>query len=960
MSADIPGATNALPGPYTLVQTQSASTSISGGSLVTAMIGQGYTNQTIVAQALGGGQDGLNPTYTSTSGSDGRHFVLGQSPVVSNRTTLFLNGIPLTGIEGTITPTTTFSTNYNYILDIANGEILLQAAYIVNQGGQNYVPLSTNVGLGVINSLTLVDANDPPETWTIRCVAVQRNAMNQPIGGTATFIAIGSVSGEILDANGNPIVWIANNEVVSNGILSFSIVETQSMNVVVSPFVPGDAFTVIVNSGVLVKNDSLTANYIPVAQINNPTLTQGQAQTIATFGTPDGTGNTSLSMGGQLFYSNGASSLICLQAAPPLPRRTSFSLSPSVNSASTNPDDYIFPLPVGVIPAIGDDIHFFITNNATQVESQILPNQYTYYSFEYSDLPGSPLADFIFSQNPAPTGFSYYYTVIQSFETLVSGFDGYIGRVGSGANGSQTSQGVFGSSVTFDNTYIGKVLKIIDATNVANISIGTATDISYAYLINNVIDGQLYVELASVPGSNLLDLSPTTVFPDFTSESPETFEVIDPATLEPVSGGSGTDGVLTAIIDTGTATLSSIQVNFDDISNILNLKIQINGSDFNDGLYDILGYAPLTNTLTIAKAIVNETGVTFEIIDPTMESDYIVINQNVVPNGYALNVTLVDQRDASFYDAGWLNALAALETVQCDILVPLPNQTISVIFQNCVQHVLAMSNIVNKKERVLFIGAINGLTPANLTGQSLAAVEDLGPLEGIPGTNPSLILQANPQDLANYSVAAAYGDTYRVVYFFPDQIVVQAGANNVMIDGFYLAAAAAGFESANINIQNPLTNKNLSGFTILSNQMYSTLILEQLAAAGVCTLQPIAGGGNVVWGITTTQSGFAEEQEISIVFIRDRVAKTLRAGFQGFIGTAQTINTSAELNAEAVLILNSLVSQGLITAYADLSVAQDTVDPRQWNITVMVSPAYPINWIYIVVNVGQLNLGSGT
>jgi hypothetical protein len=940
MSADIPGATNALPGPYTLVQTQSASSALPGGALVTAMIGQGYTNQTIVAQAQGGGVDGLDPTYTTTSGADGRHFLLGTFPVVPNRTTLFLNGIPLVGMESVISTTTTFSNQFNYLLDPTTGEILLQAAYLVNQGGANYVPLTTNVGLGVINDLTLEDANAPPETWTIRCVAVQRNAMNQPIGGTATFIAIGSVSGEILDANGNTIVWIANNEVVSNGILSFSIVETESMSVVVSPFVPGDAFTVIVNSGVLVKSDSLTANYIPVANINAPTLTQGQNQVIAQFGVPDGTGNTSLSLGGQLFYSNGASSLICCQAAPPLPRRTSFLLSPSVNSASLNPDDYIFPLPVGVIPATGDDIHFFITNNSTHVESQILPNSFPYYTLGTAGQPTE--SEFIFSSNPAPTGYSYFYTVVQSFETEVTGFDGYIGRTG-----PQTNYGVFSSSVEFDNTYIGLALKIIDATNVANIA---------TYIVNNVVDGELYVELTS----GLPFLTPTALFPDFTAESPETFELIDPTTNSVVSGSSGTDGVLTAIVDTGTATLSSVDINFSSFSSLLNYKLQINGSDFNDGLYDILGYSSLTNTLTICKAIVNETDVRYEIVNPALESDYIVINQNVVPNGYGLNVTLVDQRDATFYDAGWLNALAALETIQCDILVPLPNQTISVIFQNCVQHVLAMSNIVNKKERVLFIGAIQGLTPANVTGQALAAVEDLGPLEGIPGTNPSLILQANPQDLANYSVAAAYGDTYRVVYFYPDQIVVQAGANNVMVDGFYIAAAAAGFESANVNIQNPLTNKNVSGFTILSNKTYSTLILEQLAAAGVCTLQPIAGGGNVVWGITTSQSGFPEEQEISIVFIRDRVAKTLRSGFQGFIGTAQTDNTAAELNAEAVLLLNSLVSQGLITAYANLTVAQDTVDPRQWNITVQVSPAYPINWIYIVVNVGQLNLGNAT
>jgi len=342
------------------------------------------------------------------------------------------------------------------------------------------------------------------------------------------------------------------------------------------------------------------------------------------------------------------------------------------------------------------------------------------------------------------------------------------------------------------------------------------------------------------------------------------------------------------------------------------------------------------------------------VLDPTLQSNYVVVNHNVVPNGNQLRVTIVDARDASFFDAGWLNALASLETVECDIVVPLPAQTISVIFQNALSHCLTMSNIRNKKERVLFIGAIQGLTPDNLSGNSLAAVENIGILEGIQGETITDILSGNIEDLANYSVPNAFGNTFRCVYFYPDQIVVTAGANNVLIDGFYLAAAAAGYEAADTTIQNPLTNKTLSGFTILRNKQFSPAVLEQLAAAGVTTLQPVAGGGKVVWGLTTSQSGFVEEQEISIVFIRDRVAKTLRAGFQGFIGNPQSPDTTNILNTRAVIILNALVGQGLITAYAGLQVAQDSVDPTQWNIVVAVQPTYPVNFIYIKVNLGKI------
>jgi hypothetical protein len=198
------------------------------------------------------------------------------------------------------------------------------------------------------------------------------------------------------------------------------------------------------------------------------------------------------------------------------------------------------------------------------------------------------------------------------------------------------------------------------------------------------------------------------------------------------------------------------------------------------------------------------------------------------------------------------------------------------------------------------------------------------------------------------------GSTYRCVYFYPDQIVVQAGTENVFVDGFYIAAAAAGYESADLRIENPLTNKVLSGFSILRNKLFTPTTLEQLSTAGVTTLQPVAGGGRVIWGITTSQSGYPEEQEISIVFIRDRVAKTLRGGFEGYIGNPESEDTEATLNTRAVILLNALISQGLLTNFANLVVQRNEADPRQYDISVKVQPTYPVNWIYIKVSIGQI------
>lgn len=914
--ANIPGATNVLPGVFTDVITQSRGVSVPGGSRLAAMIGEGTTDQTLVSQAQGGGLDGLNSTYTSTSGADGRHFLLQSAPIISNRTTLFKNGVPLVGLEATI-DNLPFSNAYDYKIDITTGQIELQSGHLKDQGGSDWTALSTNVGDGYVSNLSLVDTNAFPETWTIRCVSVQRDAMSNPISGTAKFLAYGSISGAKLDINGNPIIWVSNGQTVSNGILQFAIYDGATV------FREGDGLTVIVESGVLVRNDSLTANYIPVANLNDPVLNLGMNDVVNRHGFPSLTNN--LSLGAQLTFANNSPSLISVQAAPPLPRRTSYILEPDgVNSTSTNPDDYIFPLPIGVIPDFNSNIHFFVTNLTTNVETQILPNKLDYYLL---DTAGQPTTNqFIFDAIPAPGGYSYFYTVVESLANMASGFDGYFTR-----NPAFRNQGTFASdSIVFDSTYLGKTLKIIDSANVANIM---------SYNVTAVSEGKLYAVAAAA-------------FSDFVNDTGLTFQVIDPATGTAVAGGTGTDGVLVANVGLGTATLTSATINFGALSGIAGFRVQITGSASDDGLYDINSSGSFT--VSIAKTVVTEHDLRFEVLDSTEVSNYIVVNQNVVPNGYRLRVSIVDDRDADFFDAGWINALESLEAVECDILVPLPKQTISVIFQNSLSHCLTMSNIRNKKERVLFIGAISGLKPENLSGAKAAAVEDIGILEGIQGETVTDILSGNIEDLTNYSVPDGFGNTYRAVYFYPDQIVVQAGSDNVLIDGFYLAAAAAGWECANVKIQDPLTNKVLTGFTILRNKMFSQQILESLANSGVTTLQPVAGGGRVVWGITTTQSGFPEEQEISIVFIRDRVAKNLRAGFAGFVGQAETPDTAAVLNTRAVILLNSFISQGLITAYKDLSVTRDTVDPTQWNIAVRVQPTYPINFIYIKIGVGQL------
>lgn len=817
---NFPGGAGAAPGVYDEVVTNSTATSVPGGVRTAVILGEGVRVERLVSSAVGSGKDGLDPTYTTTNGSDGRHFLLTFGPVVSNRTTLLKNGIPLVGHEDAIT-TSSFSPFYDYRIEIETGKIELQSAALVDQGGSFYVANSLNVGTGTINSLSLVDDNAPTETWTVRCASVRRDGYGNPIDGYAKFVVQGSVSGVILDGYGNQITWQSNNSLTSNTILSFAISEGATK------FREGDKFLIKVKGGALSRGDSLVANYIGVADVNDPEFFTDLTDITDKHGTPS-TDNR-LSLGAQLAFANNPPGVWACQAAPSIPRRLSYILEGSA-SGNNLADDLEFRLGLDVIPDTDSNIHFFVTDPITKTEVQILPNKVDFY-------------DPAFTSSPA------------SFQ--------------------------FGGAHSFSYTVI---------------------------------------------------LDPN-------------FESID----------HGEDGVLTVLSST-TATLSSASYLFTSADASATRKIEILTPDPNAGIYNVVSVSGGLVTIGRPTGIfVNSTSVHFNVLDSVTSGAVVLFTKDLALSaGQTLRATIVDIKDAPFFDVGWQAALQALETIECDIVAPLPSQTISAIFGTSRSHCDTMSNIKNRKERVLFIGAISGLTPDNVIGNTPAAVEDIGVLEGIQGDDISEILAGDTEDLTDYGVQNSFGNTFRTVFFYPDQIVVQIGADNTKVDGFFLSAAAAGFLSGVPNIAIPLTNKTLSGFSILRDKLFRPSVIENLINGGITVLQPAIGGGNVIWGRTTTNSGFPEEEEISIVFIRDRIAKTMRSAFQSFIGQAESSTFQGSLMARANSILTSFISSGLITAFTDLKVLRDSVDPRQWNITVQVQPVYPVNYIFIKIGLGIL------
>lgn len=1076
--ANIPGISGPVnPDVFSRDQIRTTGVSLPGGARVLAIVGEGRREETIVSSAVGGGHDGFSPDYSGNANPDGRHFALSQSPIVINRTTVLLNGIPLTGFESQIS-SSSFDSRFDYRIDSNLGHIELQGASLVDQGGKLYIRGASNFGDGYLPLLEVATKNAPAENWTLRCAGVSRDGYGRPLSKTETFTLTGTVTGQVRTTSGSPIVFsvdaygidgyyavnypfiglnsttsqparndgyfatpdnsvplgfrplvpsdsnltsnllyskdgyflqaapgdtvtvsvagtpsstytalvtvVHNDKVLetdtpialtnsnvtaqANGLtfhitapkvlhtssatwnatvvgksirspfgdfgvvgliqeqgIYNSVVHTLrlsgSLSASVSPGVQwqtfqtnglinfaimeglvafdiGDRFDFVVFSRRLNQNDNLVAQYIAQSDINTPQFFSEVLDVYSKHGRPS-TSNT-LALGAQLAFTNGAPGIFCVGAAPGLARRTSAVLldvsdgkTPGMgfNGSTTNPSVDSLRLPLA--PGAMPDVNtdlHIFINHRDPATGSVTERQV---------FPNK--SPFYASANAGPVGEAafvnnnvYSYTLVLDHDILQAGAAGATDK--NKPYNFTAVDAQFSSNDKTNGLGVGNVIRFVggaknDGTRFT--SFNDPTIISSTDISNGIVaaDGSIALRIANVLSSTTVVLSNGAPI-DLTTSAP--FATIQGGTF----GGF--------------------------LQNLQSVDWQ---------LIDASQNVVLTASLLFSKD---------------------VVTNGTLQQGDGVRITYVDRLDAPFFDPNWLLAYESLEAFDVQMVCPLPTMTISSIFRAGQTHVESQSYIQNKHERVLLIGAITGITPDALLGNTKVAVEDIGILEGIQGASPADVLSGNVEDLADYSINTNYGNSNRIEYFYPDQIIVNVGGELTALNGFYISAAAGGWYANNQNIAEPLTNKSLSGFSILSSRQYKPTILNKLAGIGVTVLQPITGGGNVLWAKTTSNSGFPEDQEASIRFTRDRVQRVLRDGMRGLIGTVETTATPSIMITRVVSILNALVSQGLITAFVDVTVARDAVEPRQWNVFARYSPAYPLDFIFIDLEVGVL------
>jgi len=276
---------------------------------------------------------------------------------------------------------------------------------------------------------------------------------------------------------------------------------------------------------------------------------------------------------------------------------------------------------------------------------------------------------------------------------------------------------------------------------------------------------------------------------------------------------------------------------------------------------------------------------------------------------------------ASTTDINFALSYTALEKEDCNIIVPLPTSNYDAVFGNGKIHVDNMSKITAKKERMLIIGAPLGTTVSDV-------------LDNATG------------------VDAYYGDSYRVVYCYPDEYMRDVDT----LPGIFIAAVIAGKAASFTSVTTPLTWKDLSGFLIPNDKKMTETEMNLLAADGVTVITPTASGGRIRHGLTTTNSGDVNWEEPSVVWTKDYVAQVSRQilenTFTGKVIDADT--TPGEVKAKQQSICLALVGTKTISRFANVSAVQSDIDPRQINVTFDIMPQYPLNWIYIKFSLGVI------
>lgn len=1064
--ANIPGVSGYIqPGAFARDRVVSRGVSIPGGIRVLGILGEGSREETLVESALGGGQDGV----ASPSGEiDGRHFQLPLAPVVSGRTELRLNDSLLFGKQEKLTGT--LSSRFDYRIDVQTGKIELRGASFSDFDGKEFSASSSNIGLGVIKKLILLDKGAESETFTLRCSTVVKDPVGAAIPGRSKFTLTGSENGVSRDSNGNQILFtdtyktstsasIKRNNNLEGGLVLASTSEsglfTTSFGASAATLVNSSGTAITSGTTLFVKvldgegsdpvvttDDEplheriLVGDSLIITEQGNSTLSEFKIEKIT-----KSSGFTTLTLNKPISYdATGSSeeidvwSIKCFDAIT----MTGASIAGSdvgkfirISSGDAEGDYTVSKVQsdhniVRVVSYNDSDSSFpVISSDITSLTVELLETdgavavgleKHASVGFEVGDRFTFKINSLSLSENDRLEAKFIYELDLNDPEFFISSAD-LFKKHGTASLENNLS---IGSEIAFENGAPGllavqtkpclprrtsvTILEEEDSDGLGgykgSTTVPEADDLTFIiptpsaegirsgkpnsdtsvniFVIRDGKETQIFPNKETFYNSQFEDDSGRE---DFVTGSDYSYSytITNYGVDVSLSGASGSLSISQDDATEGIFVSSEVNFNSEHVGQKLTIKSGNDGSQILSLSSDIgahLFASNATHELEILRVVDDNTVVVensedssedftgslteiqFLVVGSSSSSDYasLLIHEDLVKSGAiksgdGIKVSYIDNNDADFYDTNYFDALQRLEAFDCQMIVALPKQNKSAIFRSVVRHCELMSSIAKRKERVAFIGAFDGITEDALLGNKLVAAEDIGVVEGIQGDDPEEVLNQNVEDLQNYKLSDNFDSKY-AVYMYPEKIVRSIRGTNTFLDGFYMCAAAAGYLSSQQNVAIPLTNKALSGFSILRDRVFRDVTLNALGGEGATVVQPVSGGGIVLAGRTTSQSGLIEDEEISIIFIRNRVKYILRQSLSSYIGKIQDDNTFTAITVKVKSIMQALVGQNVIEKVGPIKVERDKVDPRQINVVLSFVPTYPINYAFIDIEVG--------
>lgn len=212
----------------------------------------------------------------------------------------------------------------------------------------------------------------------------------------------------------------------------------------------------------------------------------------------------------------------------------------------------------------------------------------------------------------------------------------------------------------------------------------------------------------------------------------------------------------------------------------------------------------------------------------------------------------------------------------------------------------------------------------------------------------------NPTDVA--TLASSLGSS-RVIIPWPNRLNLYNGVlnSNIVVDGFYLAAAYAGMLAAR-PAQMPLTRKFPTGFVGMPTKVQQGLtksVKNQLSSSGVCVTEVDRNARLVIrHGLTSDFSGGVLSREISLVRAQDSLYNLIQDTLEnaGLIGIPIEADTGLRVKSVTSGGLELAKTQGLIVDYNNLKVRQQSPpagDPTIIEVKFAYKPAWPLNYILV-------------